>query len=191
MEYSQEFIKAFNHAMLYEVGGQFNPADPDVIAGRITTAIQRKKVGYVNLKQDRGGETKFGIAQNANPQVRVNTLTLEQAMNVYFKNYWLAGKCDKLPYNIALIHFDGCINHGVGRASRFLQRAVGAVEDGQIGPATLRAIATASPQKVVESISHNRSKFYNSIVQNDPSQKMFLAGWTRRINEVTDFTLKS
>jgi lysozyme family protein len=191
MKYPEGFVKAFNHAMLYEIGAFFNPADPDVVAGRISTREQRQKVGYVNIPNDRGGETKYGVAQKANTDVNVNALNLDGAMQVYFTNYWMRGKCDALPYPLALIHFDGCVNHGIGRANKFLQRSVGAVEDGQIGPNTLRAIANGNQRDMITKISQYRSAFYNSIVERDPSQKMFLVGWTRRINEVTDFTLKS
>lgn len=189
MNYPREFVDAFDHAMLYEVGGFWNPTDPDVIEGNWTTREQRKKVGYVNIPADRGGETKYGVAQNANPNVNVRNLTLDGAMNVYFTNYWLRGKCDKLPYPVSLIHFDGCVNHGIGRANKFLQRAVGVIDDGVIGPITLRKINETDPAVLIESVADQRSDFYHAIVKRDPSQGIFLKGWMRRINEVRDFTL--
>lgn len=189
--YQDDFVDAFNHAMLYEVGAFWNPTDQDVIAGNLDTREQRKKVGYVNIPSDRGGETKYGVAQKANPNISVYDLDLDGAMNVYFNQYWLRGSCDKLTYPITLIHFDGCVNHGIGRANKFLQRAVGAVEDGQIGPATLRAINSMDAEILIKRLSKIRADFYNAIVQRDPSQQMFLKGWMRRIDEVTDFTLKS
>lgn len=185
------FNHAFNHAMLYEVGAFWNPDDPDVIAGNLDTREQRKKVGYVNIPSDRGGETKYGVAQKANPQISVYDLDLDGAMDVYYNLYWLKGSCDKLNPTIALIHFDGCVNHGIGRANKFLQRAVGAVEDGQIGPKTLRAVNEMDPVELVEALASIREDFYNRIVQRDPSQQMFLKGWMRRISEVRDFTLNS
>lgn len=191
MEYTQDFIDSFNHAMLYEVGPFWNPNDSDVIAGNISTREQRKKVGYVNIPTDRGGETKYGVAQKANTNISVYNLNLNGAMNCYFNSYWLRGSCDKLNHPIALIHFDGCVNHGIGRANKFLQRAVGAVEDGQIGPQTIAAVNGADPAQVIQRLSQIRADFYNAIVQRDPSQAMFLNGWMRRINEVTAFTLAS
>ena len=187
----ESFEAAFNHAMLYEVGAFWDPSDPDVIEGNWSTREQRKKVGYVNIPADRGGETKYGIAQNANQDVDVKSLDLEGAMSVYFESYWLRGKCEELPYPISLIHFDGCVNHGIGRANKFLQRAVGVQDDGVIGPITMKKINDADPAALIESIAEQRSNFYHAIVKRDPSQAVFLKGWMRRINEVREFTLQA
>lgn len=189
--FPEDFEKAFNHAMLYEVGGFWNPKDPDVISGAYVTREQRKKVGYVNIPADRGGETKYGIAQNANTDIVVRNLNLAGAMKVYYERYWLTGYCDKLPYPVTVIHFDGCVNHGVRRACRFLQKAVGVEQDGIIGPATLRAVAAKSRKDIIQDISNYRADFYLAIVRNNPSQKMFINGWMRRINEVTAYTLEA
>lgn len=177
--------------MLYEVGAFWDPNDPEVIAGYIETREQRRKVGYVNIPQDRGGETKYGVAQKANPRVNVRDLDLEGAMAVYFDKYWLLGKCDRLPYPLTIIHFDGCVNHGPGRAAKFLQSAAGVGVDGVIGEFTLAAIADQDQATIIQNISNERTQFYHDIVARNPSQKMFLNGWLRRINEVTEYTLNA
>lgn len=184
-DFNGDYIDAFNHSMLYEVGPFWDPEDPDVIDGLIETREQRRKVGYVNIPADRGGETKYGIAQKPNPDVDVRHLDLAGAMDVYFDEYWLQGKCDQILYPVSLIHFDGCVNHGIGRANKFLQRAVGASADGIIGRITLQKVADADPRQLIESISDQRITFYNEIVRRDSSQSIFLKGWMRRINEVT------
>lgn len=191
MEFTEEFKAAFDHAMIYEVGAFWNPNDPEVIKGLCQTREQRRKVGYVNIAADRGGETKYGIAKKANPSVNISLLNLNGAMQTYFNEYWLRGKNDKLPYPISLIHFDGCVNHGVGRAAKFLQRAANVNDDGIIGNGTLAAIKAADPKSLIKSISEQRINFYNGIVARDASQKTFLKGWMRRIDEITDFTLKA
>lgn len=190
MEYTTNFLSAFNHTMLYEVGGFWNPSDPDVINGTITTNAQRQKVGYVNIPQDRGGETKYGVARNANPNVDVYALDLSGAQQIYFEKYWLAGSCDKLSDKVALMHFDTCVNMGVGRGNKFLQQVVGAVVDGQIGPKTLAAVNAMNPSQLIVALQNARIDFYNSIVQRNPSQQVFLKGWLRRVNEVAQFALK-
>ena len=48
-----------------------------------------------------------------------------------------------LAPKLAMMHFDGCVNHGNGRAARMLQEAVGATIDGDIGPKSLGAIKRA------------------------------------------------
>ncbi len=60
--------------------------------------------------------------------------------DIYFINYWKAAGCSELPQALALMHFDAAVNHGVGAAIRFLQQAVGAGVDGEIGPDTRAAI---------------------------------------------------
>ena len=188
-DFDSSFLGAFNHAMIYEVGGFWNPNDPDVIYGNIDTKDQRRKVGYVNIPADRGGETKYGIAQKAHPELPVRTLDLNAAMTCYYNDYWIKGANDRLPYPLTIIHMDGCINHGTGRAVRFLQQAVGVQADGVIGNGTLGAVNAMNQADIIQGISNIRASFYNSIVQRDPSQGVFLAGWMRRINEVTQFTL--
>jgi lysozyme family protein len=173
MELTQDFVEAFNHAMLYEVGPFWDPTDPDVIAGNFTTREQRKKVGYVNIPGDRGGETKYGIAQNSHPGLVVRALNLDAAMEVYFNEYWLRGHCDQLQFPVSLIHFDGCVNHGLGRAAKFLQRTLGVADDGAIGQGTLNAANAADPRELIDGIAQRRDDFYNAIVQRDSSQGIF------------------
>jgi lysozyme family protein len=185
--YSDAFEAAINHAMLYEVGG-FWKMTPDVEAGLISTPQQRKAVGYVNDPDDSGGETKFGVAKNANLDLNITDLTWAQAKAVYYKRYWLLGSCDKLSPRTGILHLDGCINHGVGRASKFLQKALLVEEDGKIGPATLEKATNADQIVLCNAICDNREQFYRDIAANKPTQEKFLAGWLRRIKEMRVFT---
>lgn len=185
--YSNAFEKAVDHAMLYEVGG-FWRLTPEVEAGLIATKEQRKAVGYTIDPNDRGGETKFGVAKNANPDIDVTDLTWAHAKDVYFKRYWIAGKCENMAGRVAVLHFDGCVNHGVGRAAKFLQRALGVTDDGAIGPGTLAALNSKDPIEVCNSICNQRVKFYDKIIANDPTQAKYRNGWMRRIDEMRVFT---
>lgn len=184
---SYAFEQAVLHAMLYEVGGFFK-LTPEVEAGLISTRAQRRAVGYVNDPLDAGGETKFGVAKNANLDVDIARLTWQQAKEIYYQRYWLAGSCQALPPRIAVLHFDGCVNHGIKQASKFLQRAVNVDDDGQIGPMTLDAVENFEPIEVCEAICDQRANFYHEIVNRKPSQARFLDGWLRRITEMRDFT---
>lgn len=186
MDNTTAFDMAVNHTMLYEVG-KFWKLTPEVEAGLIETPAQRKMCGYTNDPDDHGGETKFGIAKSANPGLNVSTLTWDAAKRVYYKNYWLAGDCQNMPARLAFLHFDGCVNHGVGRASKFLQKSVGAVADGDIGPATIACISNFDEIEICERICSIRAEFYHKIVANNPSQGKFLNGWLTRIREVEQF----
>lgn len=188
MSYTPAFEAALDHAMLYEVGG-FWKLTPDVIAGKIDTKEQRRAVGYTNSEGDRGGETKFGIAKTANPNLDITNLDWEGAKAVYFKEYWTRGSCDKMSSRLAVLHFDGCMNHGVGKAGRFLQVAVGTTPDGAVGPATLAKAAALDELVVCAKICDRRTQFYRDIVSNDSSQAKWLNGWLRRIEEMRALVL--
>jgi len=194
-EYTKSFEAAVDHAMLYEVGSHWNPSAPGVAEGLIETREQRRAVGYVNDPHDRGGETKYGVARNANPDLDITKLDWAGAKRVYYRRYWLAANCDDITLaapRVAVLHFDGAVNHGVGRASRFLQRAVGAVEDGDIGPATMRAFNKTLEEKGEIAICHlicdYREAFYEAIIARNPSQERYRRGWFRRIREMREFT---
>lgn len=194
-EYTRSFDEAVNHAMLYEVGSHWNLETPGVREGLIATQAQRRNVGYVNDPVDRGGETKYGVAKRPNPDLDITNLDWEAAKRVYFRRYWLTSNSDDVTLmspRLAILHFDGAVNHGVGRAGRFLQRAVGAVEDGDVGPGTLRSVKAAIEAQGDVALCHRicdfREAFYEAIIARDPAQARFRNGWMRRIREMRAFT---
>lgn len=193
-EFTKSFEEAVSHAMLYEVGGFWNPETPGVLEGLISTKDQRRNCGYVNDPVDPGGETKYGVARNANPDLDITTLDWPGAKRVYFRRYWLAANCDELTVfapRIAVLHFDGAVNHGVGRAAVFLQKAVEVDADGDIGPNTIRATKAADEIAVCNKICDLREAFYRDIVARKPTQAKYLAGWLRRITEMRAFITDS
>ena len=187
-QYSKGFDLASNHAMYYEVGG-FWKLTPEVEQGLCSTKPQARACGYVNDPDDAGGETKFGIAKNKNPEVDIKSLTWAGAKEIYYQKYWLAGKCDKMDPRLAVLHFDGCVNHGVDRANIFLQRALGVKTDGIIGPVTLGKLAASDTFFICGMVCKYREQFYRDIVARKPSQAKFLGGWLRRINEMRAFVM--
>lgn len=194
MLYPKSFEAAVNHAMLYEVGGFWNVQTPGVLEGLISTQAQRKAVGYVNDPFDRGGETKYGVAKNANPELVIASLDWEGAKRVYYRKYWLGAHCDELTAispQLAVLHFDGAVNHGPGKAAKFLQEAVNVDADGDIGPATIGAVKKMNPTDICNAICNRREAFYRSIVAARPEQARFLNGWLRRITEMRAFVTSS
>lgn len=79
--------------------------------------------GYVNDPDDPGGETNYGIAKAFYPDLDIKNLTKEQAIEIYYKDYWLRYGCDKLPYPLNIAFFDSTVNPGIKHARRFLQTA--------------------------------------------------------------------
>lgn len=133
--------------------------------------------GYVNDPKDPGGETKFGISKRSYPKVDIKNLTWDQAKAIYKRDFWDKIQGDKLPMVVTYQLVDAAINSGIDRASRWVQRAVGATQDGDIGPATLAALKATDPNDVVFRFLGFRLQFMTDL----PIWDRFGKGWARRI----------
>ena len=96
--------------------------------------------GITNDPHDSGGLTKFGISQKSFPTLDIANLTLQGAKDIYYLDYWLAAKCDLLPYPLSAFVFDAAVNQGTSMAKKMLQEAARVKADGVIGPVTLDAV---------------------------------------------------
>lgn len=186
----EAFDKAFVHAMKWETGLHIDLNDPEIQQGLISTPAQRKKVGYTDgitgaSRFDSGGETKFGVAQKAHPELTVRTITLAQAELVYKKGYWDAVKGDELHPDVARYVFDIGCGSGPQKGIKLLQQACGVTVDGNLGPATLAAANAMPPAVLVNSLMQLRMNFYRAIVANNPSQGIFLQGWLNRAADLS------
>ena len=76
--------------------------------------------GYTNDPNDPGGETKFGISKRSYPELDISKLTLKQAKEIYYQNYWLKAGCDELPFPFNIVVFDTAVNMGRRKAIEFL-----------------------------------------------------------------------
>lgn len=178
------FDTAFEQAMKFEVGPHFDATDPETIAGLCSTPSQKRKTGYVNDPQDSGGETKFGIAKNSHPNLNIRGLGLAGAKVIYSTKYWGSIKGNELPDKLGICVFDAAVNHGTKRAIVFLQRALGLVEDGILGPQTLAKAKSIDEKVIIAKYLSVRQKFYNDIVASNSSQSKFLKGWSTRVLEL-------
>ena len=145
--------------------------------------------GCVDDPADRGGATNKGIIQAVYDQYRtslkmpiqsVKYISDTEVRDIYYKNYWLKASCDKLPLGIDTLHFDTAVNSGPGQAAKFLQRAVGAKDDGIIGNQTLLAVSSADPKVIAKKYCSSRINFYIDLVTNNVTQLKFLKGWISR-----------
>ncbi len=74
---------------------------------------------------------------------------------------------------------------GSGRAGIVnVQRMLGVKADGVVGPRTLEAINAADARGLFELIKEQRKVFLENIVKRNPSQKVFLKGWRRRLDSI-------
>lgn len=133
--------------------------------------------GYVNHPKDPGGETNWGIAKRSYPNVNIRALTREQAIAIYRRDFWDRVQGDKLPPAFAFQALDAAVNHGIGNAVRWMQRAAGVADDGVIGPVTLAAIKRAYSSDLVLLFNAERLDFYTSL----STWPTFGKGWTRRV----------
>lgn len=101
---------------------------------------EEDRTGKGVVTVDRGGKTKWGVSQRAYPDLDIEALTREDAVEIFRRDYWLAAKCDRLPPPVSVLVFDSAINQGVGAACRLLQKAARVKVDGDIGAATLAAV---------------------------------------------------
>ena len=146
--------------------------------------------GYVNDPTDRGGETNFGISDkrdgvadgmtdvngDGKPDTRIRDLTVEQAGQIYFRDYWYPAYCQLWPDDIAL--FVQLLQEAVG----FTGKSV----DGIAGKNTRAAVERADPDWLLNRLFLQRSRYYADIIKANSSQGKFLNGWFNRLDNLAD-----
>ena len=150
--------------------------------------ILKYEGGYVNHPADPGGMTNLGVTKRVweewigkpATEADMRALTPEMVGPLYKTRYWDAVRGDDLPSGIDLCVFDAAVNAGVGRASKFLQQAVGVTADGQIGPKTVEATTAKPADEVVAKFCDLREAHYKSL----PTFATFGKGWMRRLASV-------
>jgi lysozyme family protein len=81
--------------------------------------------------------------------------------------------------------FDFAVNSGPGRAVKVLQRLVGTLPDGFIGPQTLRILAEKDLKQVIADYNAARLAFLQEL----PAFTTFGKGWTTRVTAVNNEAL--
>lgn len=157
--------------------------------------------GFVNHTSDKGGATNLGISDGRDGKhdglidldndgkgdIPPQKLTQQQALGIYFRDYWKPLNCDNLPPKISIIVFDHAVNSGTGRAARLLQRKLRVVADGDIGPRTIKAAQAANPDQLLLDLLTERAYLYHAIVKGDSSQAVFIEGWFARLFKLQHF----
>src|SRR5687767_14751053 len=116
---------------------------PSEIAWALLASPEMEGGGKIHtVKGDPGGTTKWGLAQKFNPDIDVRDLTFDSAYKRFYHQYWLKGRCDQLPFQVAVPYVIFAFNAGFDDAIPALQRAVYTKVDGVMGPATVEAAWT-------------------------------------------------
>jgi lysozyme family protein len=145
--------------------------------------------GFSDHPEDPGGATMQGVTQRTYDAWRVlqrrpvrSVRSLEPAERdaIYYEQYWLAVRAPDLPDGVAYCAFDAAVNSGPSRAARWLQEAVGADQDGVIGPQTIAAVWAADARGVIRRMCAIRLAF----LQRLGTWPTFGRGWGRRVADV-------
>ena len=155
--------------------------------------VLKSEGGYVNNPKDPGGETNMGVTKAAWSTWLKRTimpgemaqLTHADIIPFYKALYWDKSYCNQLPTGIDYMVFDASVNMGVGQSIRLLQKSLGCVADGVIGPNTMKAINDADVKTLIDKFSAQKEMFYRSLA----TFATFGKGWLRRVAEVKQIAL--
>lgn len=154
--------------------------------------------GFVNDPLDRGGATNMGVTiatwrsvgydKDGDGDIDVDDLRLltrDDVINrVLRPHYWDRWKGNLIrSQSLANTLVDWVWASGAN-GIRIPQRILGVKADGIVGPKTLEALNNRDPHRLFEQIQAERRAFVEGIVRRTPSQKRFLNGWLRRINNI-------
>ena len=164
------------------------------------------KTGYVNSKNDSGGETNYGItiakARECGYKGKMCDLPKEKAVAIYKNEYWIKSGADRvseLSFNIAFLLFDFAVNSGVANAVKKIQKVFNEkygidprlAIDGIFGNKTLNAFNTLRSYKnnnefiFIEFERYYISeilKYYTSLKNPNTGFSKNGAGWINRMS---------
>ena len=118
------FDTAFQQVLKHEGGYVHHPMDPGAATNMGITEAVARRVGYKGAMQD---------------------LPVDLAKRIYLEEYWTPVRADELPPAVRYAVFDAAVNSGVRQSVLWLQRALGVLDDGVLGPRTLAAANAATP----------------------------------------------
>lgn len=163
--------------------------------------ILRREGGFVDQPADRGGPARYGVTQQTlgaylgRDVSRDDVVKLEKSLarQIYRDCFYIGPRIDELPQAVQPFMFDCAIIHGPRRAIKFLQAVCNQagctpalIVDGAMGPKSRKAVSWTVGilgDRLLRHLIEERKWFYRAIVENDPSQEVFLAGWMNRVGE--------
>jgi lysozyme family protein len=133
---------------------------------------------------DNGGRTAWGMSERAHPELwQPGPPTRDQAFNtlkaVYvapFLSLWSGG----LDERIIACLVDDATMRGVPDTVKRFQHVLSETMDGVIGPKTRQAAVSWPPSRLLKAYVVERCVRLARIVQVDPTQAKWIAGWIAR-----------
>lgn len=164
-----DFLKAVAYIINHEGGFTDDPDD----SGNWTGGEKGKGI----LKG-----TKYGISAASYPNLDIKNLTVDQARQIYYDDFWNPCQCDLLPDAVKLGVFEVATMSSCKTAISLLQKAINKpsiIVDGVIGPKTINAALTSDLTAL--RYGRERSRVYVSAIKKSPVKIKYLSGWMDRI----------
>lgn len=154
--------------------------------------------GFSNHPADRGGATNKGVTMATWRQMGydkdgdgdidvtdLRQLTDADVVNKIMKpHYWDRWHADDIQdQSVANMVVDWVWSSGRHGITN-VQSLLGVDVDGIVGKNTLTALNAQDPYVLFSHIKKQREKFIEKLVRRNPSQKVFRAGWLRRISYI-------
>ncbi len=172
-----DFTKSYNRVAKNEGGYQANPADK----GNFNSLGQL--VGTNKGVSAPLYESWIGRPPSAGDMMAITSAIAAQ---IFRSRYWNKIKGDEIPNQyVADILFDGVIQHGKG--VMLAQEVLKVPADNVFGPQTFTALVNMAPAKFYNAYKERRRQYYYQLVDNNPSQLVFLNGWLKRLGTFNDF----
>lgn len=150
--------------------------------------ILKQEGGYVNNKNDAGGETMCGIStrllasQDIVKTKDVKDLTADQISTLYQDIFWSPNKLSSIvSQRVADMIFGLCVNMGSGRAIKLLQKAVGEFITGEMTAELIDKINNLDESTLIGSYKDAAASFYKALVSKNSKYNVFVRGWLNRI----------
>lgn len=165
------FARCMPRILVHEGGWSNHPADPGGVT--LEGVIQRVYDGY---RRNKGLPTRPLTAG-----MRYTAEWIAERDEIYRRQYWNKVRGDQLPAGVDYVVFDGAVNSGPVQSIKWLQRALGVPADGELGEATMAAIAEHQDHdQLVADICARRMAFLRAL-RTFPT---FGKGWTARVSNV-------
>jgi lysozyme family protein len=144
--------------------------------------------GFSNHENDKGGPTNFGITESKAREHgfkgSMEDLTLNQASEIYYKDYWKK-EFEDFGSLVSSFLFDCCVNHGYGGMSSILQRSINMLTknnvkvDSYAGKQTYSSALKLNQEKLYVMLNSCRVQYFLNICEKNESQESFIFGWLK------------
>lgn len=166
-------------------------------ANKLFPFILKYEGGWAQHLADKGGATNMGITINTwktcgydkdrDGDIDTDDLRIinqQDVFSIFKKHYWDRWKADQIQsQDIANILVDWLWLSG-SPAIRIPQQILGVKTDGIVGEKTIQALNNMPVPGFFYAIKEERLLFIENIIQRNPSQAVFRAGWINRLNNI-------